>query len=71
MFLCVLIVVNLLCLGFPFPRLQVHSSRCFWCLPPVAKVASMGFVGFLVDGTSSCVLLDEAGSCLSGGHVHV
>ena len=32
---------------------------------------TQGFVGFLVEGTSACVLVDEAGSCLSGGHFHV
>ena len=47
------------------------SSRFFWCLPPVAKVGSVGFVGLLVEGTSACVLVDEAGSCLSGRQVHV
>ena len=31
----------------------------------------MGCVGFLVEGTSACVLVDESGSCLSGGQVHV
>ena len=67
MFLCLLILLNLLCLGSPFLRLQVRNSRCFWCLPPVAKVGSVGCVGFLVEGTGGCVLVDEAGSCLSGG----
>ena len=33
----------------------------------MAKVGSMGCVGFLVEGTGACVLVDEAGSCLSGG----
>ena len=66
-FRCLLIFLNLLCLGSPFHRLQVRSSRCFWCLPPVGKVGSVGFVGFLVEGTGACVLVDEAGSCLSGG----
>ena len=70
-FLCLLILLNLLCLGSPFRRLQVRSSHCFWCLPPVAKVGSVGCVGFLVEGTSACVLVDEAGSCLSGGEHHV
>ena len=37
----------------------------------MAKVGSVCCVGFLVEGTSACVLVDEAGSCLSGGHVHV
>ena len=67
MFLCLLILPNLLCLGSSFHRLQVHSSRCFWCLLPVGKVGSLGCVGFLVEGTGACVLVDEAGSCLSGG----
>ena len=66
-FFCLFILLNLLCLGFPFHRLLVHSSGCFWCLPPVAKFGSVSCVGFLVEGTSACVLVDEAGSCLSGG----
>ena len=37
----------------------------------MAKVGSVGCVGFLVEGTSACVLVDEAGSSLSGGQVHV
>ena len=40
-FLCLLILLNLLCLGSPFHRLQVHSSHCFWCLHPVPKVGSV------------------------------
>ena len=66
-FLYLLILLNLLCLGSFFCRLQVSSSRCFWCLPPVAKVGSVGCVGFLMEGTGACALVDEAGSCLSGG----
>ena len=66
-FLCLLILLNLLRLGSPFHRLQVHSSRCFWCLSPVGKVGSVACVGFLVEGTGACVLVDEAGSCFSGG----
>ena len=50
-FLCLLILLNLWCLGSPFHRLQVRSSHCFWCLPPVGKVGSMGCVGFLLEGT--------------------
>ena len=65
-FLCLLSLLNLLCLGSPFCRLQIRSSHCFWCLSPVAKVGSVGCVGFLVEGTSALVLVDEAGSCLSG-----
>ena len=70
-FLCLLILLNLLCLGSPFRELQVCSSRCFWFLPPVGKVGSVGCVGFLVEGTGACFLVDEAGSCLSGGQDHV
>ena len=33
----------------------------------MAKVGSVGCVGFLVEGTSACVLMDKAGSCLSVG----
>ena len=66
MFFCRLILPILLCLGSPFHRLKVCSSHCFWCLPPVGKVGSVGCVGFLVEETGACVLLDEAGSCLSG-----
>ena len=29
----------------------------------MAKVGSVGYVGFLVEGTGPCVLVDEAGSC--------
>ena len=67
MFLCHLILLSLLCLCSAFHRLQVRSSHCFWCLPPVGKVGSVGRVGFLVEGTGACVLVDEAGSCLSAG----
>ena len=37
----------------------------------MAKVGSVGSVGFLVEGTGACVLVDEAGSCLSGGQDHI
>ena len=40
-------------------------------MPLVAKVGSVGCVGFLVEETCACVLVDEAGSCLSGGQDHV
>ena len=70
-FLCLLILFNLLCFRSPFHRLQVHSSRCFWCLPPLREVCSVGFVGFLVEGTGAYVLVGGAGSCRSGGQDHV
>ena len=71
MFLCLLILLNLLRLGSPFHRLQVCSSCCFWCMPPVGKVGSVGCVGFLVEETGPSVLVDEAGYCLSGEQVNV
>ena len=37
----------------------------------MAKVCSVVFVGFLVEQTTACVVVDEAGSCLSGGQDHV
>ena len=33
----------------------------------MGKVGSVGCVGFLVEGTGACVLVDVAESCLSGG----
>ena len=66
MFLCLLILLNLLCLGSPFHRLQVCSSNCFWHLHPGGKVVSVGCVGLLVEGTGACVPVDDAGSRLSG-----
>ena len=62
-----LILFNLLCLGSPCHRLQVRSSRSFWCLPPVGEVGSVACIGFLVERTGACVLLGEAVSCPSGG----
>ena len=56
---------------FGFSFLQVRSSRCFWCMSAVGKVGSVAYVGFLVEGTVACVLVDKAGSCLSGGQNHV
>ena len=55
----------------PFCSLHVHSSRCFWCLPPVGEFGSVGCVGFLVEGPGACVPVDEAGSCLSVGQNQV
>ena len=37
----------------------------------MAKAGSVGCVGFLVEGTGACVLVDEAGSCFSGGQDRV
>ena len=37
----------------------------------MGKVGSVACVGFLVEGTGACVLVDESGSCVSGGQDHV
>ena len=37
----------------------------------MAKVGSVGYVGFQVEETGACVLVDEAGPCLSAGEDHV
>ena len=37
----------------------------------MGKVGSVCCVGFLVEGTGACVLVDEAGSFLSGGQDRV
>ena len=66
-FFCLLILLILLCLGSHFRRLQVRSSRCFWCLSSVAKVCSVGCLGFLVEDSSACVIVDEAGCCVLVG----
>ena len=55
-FLCLLILLKLLCLGSPFHRLHVHSSCCVCFLSPVGNVCSVVCVGFLVEGTGACVL---------------
>ena len=33
----------------------------------MSKVGSMGYAGFLVEGTGACVVMDEAAPCLSDG----
>ena len=66
-FLCLLILFNLLCLWSPFCRLLICSSCCFCCLPPVGEVGSVACVSLLVEETGACVLLGGAGSCISGG----
>ena len=70
-FLCLLVLFNLVCLGSPCCRLQCCSSSYFWCLSPVGEVGPVACVGFLVGGTGACVLVSVAGSCPSGGQGHV
>ena len=71
MFLCLLILFNLLCLGSPFHRVQVRSFCGFCSLPLVGEVGSVACAGLLVEGTSACVLVGGDGSCLSGGQCHI
>ena len=37
----------------------------------MGKFGSVSCVGFLVEVTGACVLVDESGSCLSGGQDRV
>ena len=57
---------------FGVHRLQVHSSLQLFLVSDISGyVGSVGCVGFLVEGTGACVLMVEAGSCLSGGQDHI
>ena len=49
----------------------VRLVHCFWCLPSVGEVGSVACVGFLVEGTGSCVLGGGTGSSLPGGQDHI
>ena len=57
--------------GLLFTGCRFVVPIVFLCLSPVGKVGSVGCVGFMVEGTGACVLVDEVGSCPSGGQVHV
>ena len=37
----------------------------------MGKVGSVCCVGFLMEGTGACVLVNKAGSCVSGGQDHI
>ena len=56
-FLCHLILLNLLCLWSPFCRMQGHCSSCFCCLPPGEWGCSRGL----------CILLRGRDWCLCSG----
>ena len=71
LFLCLLNLLYLLHLRSAFHRLQVHISHCFWFLPSVGMVDSVTCVVFLLEGTGACVLVNEAGSFVSGRQDHV
>ena len=53
--------------GVSFSQAAGLLFPLFLCLPPVGYVGSVGCVGFLLAGAGVCVLVDEAGSCFSGG----
>ena len=57
--------------GVSFSQAASSCFPFFWCVSPVVKVVSVGCIGFLVEGTGACVLVDEAGCCLSGVEDHV
>ena len=67
--------VFLFCLTYCVWGLLSQAASCsswnFLCLPPVGKVCSIGCVGFLLEGTGACFLVDESGSCLSSGQDHI
>ena len=53
--------------GLLFAGCRFIFPIVFFCLPPVGKVGSVGYVGFLVEGPGACVPVDEARFCLPGG----
>ena len=53
--------------GVSFLQAAGSYLLLFLVSAPSSKVCSVGCVGFLVEGTVACVLVDEAGPCLSGG----
>ena len=66
MFLCLFILFILLCLGWPFCKLEVCGSSLLWRLLPVGGVGRMACQGFLVREACVGVLVGGAGSLLSG-----
>ena len=58
-------------LGVSFLQAAGSYFQLFLVSAPVGKCGSVGCVGFLVERIGACVLVDEAGSCLSGGQDHV
>ena len=65
-FLCLLILSSLLCLKFPFPRLQGQNSSCLLSLPSVGEVGQVICGGFMVVGTGACVVVGGALFLLMG-----
>ena len=57
---------RLLCLGWPFCRLEVCGSSLLWRLLPVGGIRLVVCQGFLVREAHVSVLVGGAGSLLSG-----
>ena len=57
---------RLLCLGWPFCRLEVCGSSLLWRLLPVGGIILVVCQGFLVREACVGVLVGGAGSLLSG-----
>ena len=57
--------------GVSFLQAAGSLFLLFLVSAPVAKVGTVGCVGSLVEGSGSCVLVDEAGSSPSGGQDYV
>ena len=62
------ILFRLLCLGWPFCRLEVCGSSLLWRFLPVGGFGLVACQGFLVREACICVLVSGAGSLLSGMH---
>ena len=56
----------LMCLGWPFCRLEVCDSSLLWRFLPVGGVGLVACQGFLVREACICVLVGGAGFHLSG-----
>jgi len=65
-FLCLFILFRLLCLGWPFCILAVCGSSLLWSFLRVSGVGQVACQGFLVREACIGVLVDRAGSLLSG-----
>ena len=61
---CIWISFRLLCLGYPFDRLEICGSSLLWSLLTVAGVGLVACQGFLARGACVCVLVGGAGSLL-------
>ena len=60
------ILFRLLCLGWPFCRLEVCGSSLLWRFLPVGSIGRVACQGFLVREACVGVLVGGAGFLLSG-----